>query len=82
VYLAIHLHNYSRGVAIEVDDESIDHLLAAEVQTMQPVAAQLVPQQSLRIGHMPAQLLCTLDLCGSDSLANHNVAGGHRNLTP
>ena len=47
MYFSIHFHDEASAVAIEVDDEPIDHLLAAEVQAVELIAAQVVPQYAL-----------------------------------
>lgn len=43
-------------VAVEVRDEPEDHLLAAEVQAKELVAAELLPEHALCVGHSPSQV--------------------------
>ena len=45
---AVQLNDKANGVAVEVGDEAVHDLLAAKVQAVQAVAAQVIPEQSSR----------------------------------
>lgn len=44
MHRAIDLDHQLRGVAIEVDDESDEHMLATELEPSQTVSSQILPQ--------------------------------------
>ena len=51
----VHLNDQPCGGAIEVDDEAVDDLLPAKVQSIQTVTTQRGPEQPLGERHRPAQ---------------------------
>jgi hypothetical protein len=54
MYCPIQLHHEARRVAVEVDDEAVDDLLAAEVEAIQLVRAEPVPEAPLGERHIAA----------------------------
>ena len=56
------LDRLARLVTVEVHDEPVDQLLTSEVQALEPIAAQVLPQDLLLGGHLLAQLPGTLAL--------------------
>src|SRR6185503_4255901 len=49
---AVNLDHEMGGVAVEVDDEPVDDLLAAEAFPVQPAASYRIPQVGLGCGHL------------------------------
>jgi hypothetical protein len=47
--------------ACEVGDEWPNGVLAAEAQAVDLTATQPAPEQTFGVGHVPAQLACSLD---------------------
>jgi len=59
---SIDFHHQSSGMAVEVNYETIDYLLAPEVQAMQSMGAKLAPENALLLGHASTKLSCPLQL--------------------
>jgi len=57
MYRAVHFHYQAGGMAIEVHDEAVNDLLAAEVQALEAICAQGCPEPSLGRRHGTTQLL-------------------------
>ena len=71
---AIHFDDQGGLVTVKVDNEAVDHLLAAKVPTRQLPAAQFPPQNSFRLGHLPPKLMRTNYLLIGDLLTNDNIS--------
>ncbi len=73
----IQLNDEPLSVAVEVDDEAIDDLLAPEMQPALAAGAQFAPQPALGLGHLPAQLFGSLELDRLDPLTHDYVVSRH-----
>src|SRR5688572_26198544 len=69
----IDLHDESCCVAVEVRDEACDHLLAAEVEPAEPVAADALPQYPFRRCHLASEFLRARQLDLIDTLPADDV---------
>src|SRR5262249_28024152 len=72
-------------MAVEVDDEAVNHLLAAKMKSGETVAAQVGPQNPFRRSHCSAKLPGAGEFFGGDWLADDNVGDGRgvgRNPSP
>lgn len=56
MHTAVHFDDQPDGVAIEIDDEAIDDLLATEMESMQPARTDVIPQSRLGRCHRVPQL--------------------------
>ena len=75
---AIRLNDQSSTHMHEIDDVIADRLLAAEFLPVQSMAAQVAPEERLGVGHLPAQLLCELDLFQGFPLSPTPLPRGER----
>jgi hypothetical protein len=72
---SIDLHHQTCGVAVEIDNVTVDNLLAAEMEAIQLVAPQGGPQLRFRRCHSAAQLFSPRELLWGDLLTSDDVAG-------
>jgi hypothetical protein len=75
--LAIHFDGGSGSVTVEVNDKPADHLLTMEVQTSQPMRAEVLPEDPFLDGHLAAKLLCLRHFHGSYFLATEDIVSPH-----
>ncbi len=64
-------------MTLENYDKAVDNLLTAEMQAVEPVGAEIGPQQLLRQGHLLSQLLGPLKLVWVDLLPDYDAVVGH-----
>src|SRR5687768_6148465 len=62
MYGAVNFDDEPGGVAVEVGEEALDDLLPAELETVQSMAAQVLPKNALSWCHPSAELPCQRDL--------------------
>ncbi|MCS3820849.1 hypothetical protein HNP30_004239 [Chromobacterium alkanivorans] len=72
---AVRLYDQPRAEVDEIDDVGADYLLAAEFLAVQPVSAELLPEQLFGIGHVAAQGFGEIELA-HPPLPNPSPAGG------
>jgi hypothetical protein len=53
---SVDLDDESRRVTVDVPDKPPDHLLSAEVQSVQSVGTEVLPQGAFLVGHLAAML--------------------------
>src|SRR5262245_22928089 len=81
----VNLDNQRGRMAVEIDDETVDHLLTPKMESGETVGAQVCPENPFRRRHRPAELLGTGELFGCDGLADDDVGDGRgvgRNPSP
>jgi len=81
MWRAIKFDGESGGVAVEVEDEGADHLLAPEVKTAELAAANCAPEHPLRGRHHAAEGFCECELGARNVLSvddrRKNARRGH-----
>jgi hypothetical protein len=78
----IHFDDESCGMAVEIDDKTVDDLLPAEMESVQLISAQGSPEDGLFRGHCLSHLLRTLDNAGVDALTSNNPRFVHWTTPP
>ena len=73
---AVSFHDYAGRVAVEVRDEAVNELLAAEVQTAESIPAQARPEEHFLRSHLPAKFACAFNFGRFDLLACDEVRHG------
>src|SRR3712207_6487337 len=74
---SVHLDDKSGSVAVEVGNEAVDDLVAAEVEALQLVSAQCSPELRFCRRHFLPELLGANELTFADALTLNNAAVGH-----
>src|SRR5262245_17020651 len=69
----IHLHDYRCCMAIEIGDESFDHLLPAKRQTVEAIGAEVVPEAGLLMSWVLTKFAGALHLAFVNPLTDDNV---------
>ena len=78
---AIKLDNEVGGMAVEIHDKAVYHLLASPAQPIELAASQALPEQLFRRGHVAPQISGAFQLHRSDPLAtNKRLIGCHAAL--
>jgi hypothetical protein len=63
----------AESVAVKIGNETVDDLLPAEVQPLQTVPAQTLPQLSLFVSHLPSEFSSPNHLACIDRLSNDDI---------
>ncbi len=82
VYFAVNLKNQVGGVAIEVNEEAVYDLLAAEVKAAELVGAKTIPKNDLLFGHFLPQFFGALKFLARDFLAGDDFFVRHLDPHP
>ena len=72
--LPVYLDREFRGVAIEIDDKSLNHLLTTEVKTVERVSSKSSPECAFRRSHFAAESLGEGELLRPNILTTYDVA--------
>lgn len=56
-------------MTVKIDDKTADDLLAAKVQTVKAIAAQILPEKFLGGSHIFAKMFRAIEFCGVDGLS-------------
>ena len=74
MHTAVQLDCQLGRIAIEIDDESFDHLLTAEMETVQRISPKHRPENALCGRHLAPQSLRERELLGFDVLTADDLA--------
>jgi hypothetical protein len=75
---AIDFDDDTDRVAVEVHDETIDHLLAPKVKSIEPISPEMLPQERFRRGHRAPQFSSASKLPRFHLLPDDNVRNPHK----
>ena len=73
----INFDDHTRPVAVEINDETADHLLAPKVIPFQSVGPQPAPEQSFFSGHSLTELYRPGDFLPANWLASDDLPAFH-----
>ena len=72
VTTAVDFDGEAEGFTVEIEDEAVNGVLAAEFETVQPAVAQVTPQGLLRKGGFVPQFAGTFDKFSGWSVVCHD----------
>ncbi len=75
---AVYFHDQSSGVTVEIHNESINDLLAAEVEAVQSIGTELLPENLLLLSHLATKFFGTPHLGRIHLLSNDDITNRHR----
>ena len=74
VNLTINFNDQASGMAVEIDNKTVNDLLAAKVNPINPVSTQPFPKPFFRLGHLFSQPPRLCHFLGHNTLPNHDVS--------
>ena len=80
VHRSVYFDDEPGGVAVEVCDQPIDHVLPTKMEPVQSVPPQSAPETLLRGSHLPPQFLRPLRLHLPHRLPHHDSTRLHRSI--
>jgi hypothetical protein len=77
---SVDFNDQPRGMAIKVDDEPVDDLLAAEMKSAELIPAEALPEYPFLGRRLPTHFLRPKDFLLRNPLADDDILSGHRRL--
>lgn len=78
VATSINLYRECGGITVEIYDESVDDLMAAEKEAVEAIGAKDIPQEAFFLCHLGAEFFGPAVFVGSDELAADDPTRGMR----
>ena len=75
---AIHFHNKKCDMTVKIDDEAVNHLLTAKVQSRKEIATKMLPKDRFSRRHCAAEFARLI----AEGVRMMNVSATHKAPTP
>ena len=82
VYIAIHFHDQLMFMTVKICKISVNNLLSAEMQVIQPIRFDFLPKNLFGRRHFTPQFLGILKLFGRNFLSSNNILYRHTFPSP